>query len=160
MDQDSPQIRWVLRQDLQCIATIELDAFKFPKSDVELERYLKRRDCAGLVVACGDTIIGFILFEFTEDQLQIVDFAIVDDYRRRGIGTMVIDKLKKQMLGQIAVSKRSKIMVLVRETNLVAQLFFRKNGFKSGQVIRGHYRDEPEDAYLLYHDLGLQLQQV
>ncbi len=37
----------------------------------------------------------------------------------------------------------------MRESNLQAQLFFKKMGFKAVLVIRSHYDDTEEDAYVM-----------
>ncbi len=37
------------------------------------------------------------------------------------------------------------------ETNLAAQLFFRKAGFRAVSVLRSYYDDTPEDAYLMQY---------
>jgi ribosomal-protein-alanine N-acetyltransferase len=53
----------------------------------------------------------------------------------------LIDKLSQQ--------RRSEILLEVRERNLDAQLFFRNQSFRAISVLRGHYDDTEEDAYLL-----------
>ena len=40
-------------------------------------------------------------------------------------------------------------MLEVRESNLAAQLFFKKMGFKAVLVLRSHYDDTDEDAYVM-----------
>jgi ribosomal-protein-alanine N-acetyltransferase len=39
----------------------------------------------------------------------------------------------------------------VRETNLPAQLFFKKVGFRATTVLRSYYEDSPEDAYVMQY---------
>jgi ribosomal-protein-alanine N-acetyltransferase len=40
-------------------------------------------------------------------------------------------------------------MLEVRERNLDAQLFFKTQGFRAVSVLRHHYDDTEEDAYIL-----------
>ncbi|MCA9081140.1 MAG: ribosomal-protein-alanine N-acetyltransferase RimI, partial [Planctomycetaceae bacterium] len=44
---------------------------------------------------------------------------------------------------------RNEILLEVRERNLDAQLFFRNQGFRAISVLRCHYDDTEEDAYIL-----------
>jgi ribosomal-protein-alanine N-acetyltransferase len=44
---------------------------------------------------------------------------------------------------------RNKLSLEVRETNLDAQLFFRRLGFQAISVLRDFYEETPEDAYLM-----------
>ena len=44
--------------------------------------------------------------------------------------------------------------MLVRETNLPAQLFFHKQDFRAVRVLRGFYGDSGEDAFLMEYRFG------
>ena len=57
----------------------------------------------------------------------------------------LIDKLSQQ--------RRKEIVLEVRETNLSAQLFFSKQGFRAVNVLRSHYDDTAEDAYYMRYKL-------
>jgi ribosomal-protein-alanine N-acetyltransferase len=57
-----------------------------------------------------------------------------------------------KLVGKLSNQRRNRIALSVRETNLTAQLFFRVTGFRAVEVIREHYLDTGEDAYLMnYH---------
>ena len=56
-----------------------------------------------------------------------LNFAVHEDFRRRGVGGQMIGKL----IGKLSHQRRSRIMLEVRETNLPAQLFFRTLGFRA-----------------------------
>ena len=45
--------------------------------------------------------------------------------------------------------RRRWISLVVRETNLAAQLFFRAHGFRAVSILRHYYDETPEDAYLI-----------
>jgi ribosomal-protein-alanine N-acetyltransferase len=66
---------------------------------------------------------------------------------------MVAEHVGRQMLeklmGKLHPERRKCIMLEVRETNLAAQLFFRRFGFRAIRVLRGFYDDSAEDAYLM-----------
>ena len=56
-----------------------------------------------------------------------------------------VEKLKSKLSRQ----RRNRVVLEVRETNLDAQLFFRKQGFLALSVLRDFYEDTVEDAYLM-----------
>ena len=58
----------------------------------------------------------------------------------------LIDKLSQQ--------RRKEILLEVRETNLSAQLFFKEQGFRAVRVLRNHYDDTAEDAYVMRYRLS------
>ena len=43
------------------------------------------------------------------------------------------------------------------ETNLPAQLFFSKQGFRAVRVLRGYYEDSGEDAFLMQYRFAVKL---
>ena len=65
--------------------------------------------------------------------------------RMRGIGRQMAEKLASKLSSQ----RRTRITLEVRETNLPAQLFFKKVGFRATTVLRSYYEDSPEDAYVM-----------
>lgn len=44
---------------------------------------------------------------------------------------------------------RQEILLNIRESNLDGQLFFRKQEFRGRRVVREHYEDTGEDAYIM-----------
>ncbi len=59
----------------------------------------------------------------------------------------------EKLVGKLSQQRRDFITLEVRETNLDAQLFFRRQGFKAQEVLRDHYQDTCEDAYLMRYSL-------
>ena len=57
----------------------------------------------------------------------------------------LIDKLSQQ--------RRQEILLEVRESNLEAQLFFKAQDFRAVRVLRTHYDDTTEDAYVMRYRL-------
>jgi ribosomal-protein-alanine N-acetyltransferase len=41
------------------------------------------------------------------------------------------------------------VVLEVRETNLGAQIFYRRLGFRAQRVAKGFYRDRGEDGYIM-----------
>lgn len=138
-------IRWMIRRDMTEVLDIENSSFEFPWFEEDFIRCLRQRNCIGMVAEHDDRVVGFMIYELYKTKLHILNFAVSDDARRRGVGSQMAQKL----ISKLSHQRRTKILLEIRETNLDAQLFFRSNGFKAVSVLRDYYDDTPEDAYLL-----------
>lgn len=140
-------IRWMIRRDMPEILEIEKQSFEFPWNDNDFVRSLRQRNCIGMVAECDDRIVGFMIYELHKTRLHILNFAVHPDHRRNGIG----EKMTSKLVSKLSSQKRTRILLEVRETNLMAQVFFRKVGFRAISVLRDFYDDSVEDAYLMEH---------
>ena len=140
-------IRWMIRRDMPEVLAIEHASFEFPWSEEEFLRILRQRNCIGMVAEHGDRIVGFMIYELHKHRLNVLNFAVDPDYRRRGAGTQMMAKLA----GKLSSHRGTRIDLLVRERNLPAQLFCRAQGFRAAGVLREHYEDTGEDAYQMRH---------
>ena len=138
-------IRWMIRRDMAEVLAIEGQCFEFPWSEEDFIRCLRQRNCIGMVAEHNERVVGFMIYELHKSRLHILNFAVHEHHRRRGIGSQMVKKLS----GKLSPQRRSRIMLEIRETNLPAQLFFRALGFRAISVLRGFYDDTPEDAYLM-----------
>jgi ribosomal-protein-alanine N-acetyltransferase len=86
-----------------------------------------------------------MIYELHKNKLQVLDFAVHPEFRRMGVGHQMLQKL----VGKLSSHRRTRITLHVRETNLHAQLFYRIQGFRAMEVVREHYPDTGEDAYLM-----------
>ena len=68
---------------------------------------------------------------------------------KRLFNPQMIDKL----INKLSQQRRQEIGLEVRETNLTAQLFFHNQGFRAVRVLRNHYADSAEDAYIMQYRL-------
>ncbi len=138
-------IRWMIRRDMPEVLEIETGSFEFPWSEEDFIRCLRQRNCIGMVAEYDERVVGFMIYELHKNQLHILNFAVHPDFRRRGIGESMVQKL----IGKLSHQRRNRILLEVRETNLSAQLFFRRAGFRAVSVLRDFYDDTTEDAYLM-----------
>lgn len=140
-------IRWMIRRDMAEVLQIEDESFEFPWLEEDFIRCLRQRNCIGMVAEHDDRVAGFMIYELHKTRIHLLNFAVAEQMRRRGIGSQMVDKL----IAKLSVQRRSSILTEVRETNLGAQLFFRENGFRAVSVLRDFYEDTPEDAYLMQY---------
>ena len=138
-------IRWMIRRDMPEVLEIERHSFEFSWSEDDFIRCLRQRNCIGMVAEHEEQVVGFMIYELHKNRLHILNFAVHEDMRRRGVG----QQMAKKLIGKLSSQRRSRILLEVRETNLAAQLFFRDLGFRAISVLRDFYVDTIEDAYLM-----------
>lgn len=146
-DKSTTNIRWMIRRDMPAVIEIEQQSFEFPWSEDEFIRCLRQRNCIGMVAEQENNVCGFMIYELHKNRLHLLNFAVAENVRRKGIGSAMIDKLASKL----SSDRRNRIMLEVRETNLDAQIFFRERGFRAISVLRSFYEDSPEDAYLMQY---------
>lgn len=139
------QIRWMIRRDMAEVLQIERSSFEYHWTEADFLHCLRQRNCIGMVAEHGNRVVGFMIYELFKNRLHILNFAVAPEFRHRGIGNQMIAKLANKLSQQ----RREFITLEVRETNLSAQIFFREQGFQATQVLRDHYQDTSEDAYVM-----------
>jgi ribosomal-protein-alanine N-acetyltransferase len=143
-------IRWMIRRDMPAVQEIENLCFQFPWQEDDFIRCLRERNCIGMVAEYEEKIVGLMIYELHKNRLHILNFAVLPSMQNRNVGMAMIDEL----LGKLSFQRRNRIMLEVRESNLDAQLFFHRMGFKAVRVLKDFYDDSPEDAYLFQFDLA------
>jgi len=144
------QVRWLIRRDMDEVLAIENASFQFPWTEEEFLCCLRQRNCIGTVAETKFNVRGFMIYELSKHALRILNFAVSPDCRCQGVGTQMVQRL----LDKLEQQRRTTINLEVRETNVAAQLFFSKRGFRAVQVLRKHYGDTNEDAYLMRYRIG------
>jgi ribosomal-protein-alanine N-acetyltransferase len=139
------QIRWLIRRDMPDVLRIEQESFEFAWTEEDFLCCLRQRNCIGMVAEREHQIVGFMIYELHKSRLNILNFAVASELRRQGIGTQMIVRL----IDKLSQQRRKEILLEVRERNLSAQLFFRSQSFRAIRVLRGHYDDTAEDAYIM-----------
>lgn len=136
------QVRWLIRRDMVDVLRIERESYSRPWTDDDFLGHLKKRNCIGMVAEHNQTLVGFMVYDFNKGPLHILNFAVDPAFRRRSIGSQMMQRLVCKLSHQ----RRSELLIHVRETNLDAQLFFKRQGFRAVNVLTNHYDDISEDA--------------
>jgi ribosomal-protein-alanine N-acetyltransferase len=140
-------IRWMIRRDMAEVLQIEQNSFEFPWSEEDFLRCLRQRNCIGMVAEQNERVVGFMIYELHKDQLHVLNFSVSPEFRRREIGTQMVEKL----ISKLSDRRRRRIVLEVRETNLIAQMFFRRLGFRAVSLLKDYYEDTVEDAYVMHY---------
>ena len=143
------QIRWMIRRDMPEVLEIERQSFEFSWTEEDFLTCLRQRNCIGMVAERQERIVGFMIYELLKSQLHVLNFAVAPWARRQAVGSQMVEKL----VNKLSQQRRQEISLEVRETNLAAQLFFKNQGLAANSVLRGHYEDTDEDAYVMKFQL-------
>jgi len=89
-------------------------------------------------------VIGFGITSITEDNnIHIMSFGCHPEYRRKNIGTKILNKIKKK-------NKDKLITLYVQSENSVAIKFYKKNKFIEIEKVSNYYSDlEDNNAILM-----------
>lgn len=140
-------IRWLVSRDMEEVLDIEQESFEFPWTEGDYTRCLRSRNCIGMVAEYHDEVAGYMVYELAKNRIQLLNLATAKRFRRCGVATQMIAKL----IGKLSAQRRNRITFEIRETNLPAQLFFRSAGFRAMQILKNHYEEMQEDAYLMQY---------
>jgi len=143
------QIRLLIRRDMADVLRIEQESFEFPWAEEDFLGCLRQRNCIGMVAEHEQEIAGFMVYELHKSRLGILNFAVTPEARRKNVGYQMVTKL----IDKLSLQRRNELLLEIRETNLDGQLFFSWHGFKAVSILRNHYDDSTEDAYVMRYRL-------
>ncbi len=136
---------WLCRFHLPEVMEIERTSFDMPWTERELMRVLRGKKVVGrVVVGLDDAVRGFYVVDLQRRWIDLLNIAVHPDYRRRGIGTIMVENLASKIN---PLHPRLGVATNVSDKNLTGHLFFRALGFRATGVIQDAYDEIPGDAY-------------
>ena len=143
-------IRKMQKSDADRVYEIENQAFFEPWSKQSLIKDLKDNTFLNhYVLEEEGEILGFYIVSYILDEAEIFTIAIDNTYRRRGLGSKLLDHL-------IEKSKQrdvSKIWLEVSTKNTPALRLYEKYGFVKVGLRKNYYQKVGEDAYNMLKEL-------
>ena len=94
-------------------------------------------------------IAGYIVARETAGELHINNVAVRQEFRRRGIGATLLERV----LQEARRRKANAAFLEVRSGNHTAQALYVKNGFRPIATRSGYYSDPREDAVVMTLEL-------
>jgi ribosomal-protein-alanine N-acetyltransferase len=98
-----------------------------------------------IVYAPDERVIGYIILWHILDEVQINNFAIHPDFRRKGVGECVLSHI----LETVKKTGARDVFLEVRPSNTAACSLYEKLGFKVLGVRKDYYRSPEEDALIM-----------
>ena len=138
-------IQRMTRDDIEEIARLERLCFSDPWAKENFREELKHRFSVPLVVKSGQTIVGYMCLWRIEDEMEIANFAVSPEFRRRGIGRKMMERVHWEA-GERGVTS---LMLSVRESNLLAIKLYTGCGFVEVHRRKDYYRQPAEDAVVM-----------
>ncbi len=146
MSQPEYRVRWMIRRDMPEVMRIENQSFDDPWTTEQFIGCLRTRNVIGMVAELDDRVVGYMVYEFHKNRLHLKNFAVDFDFRRKGVGRAMVQKLISKLGNQ-----RDRLMLEVRESNLPGQLFFRSLGFRAEAIVDQPFDNCDEDGYLMVY---------
>lgn len=147
-------------QLMQCwhipeLLKIERQSFPVSSWDYQTFNYCQDRKKFISLVATHKTkhqqrVVGFVIFDKTNS--QVLYCAVVDGYRRLGIGKQMLEEMICKALKLKGEQIIRQIRLYVPERSLRAQFFFYAQGFRAIKVVHNHFVETKEDAYLMLYE--------
>lgn len=101
------------------------DAFFKMQFQMQVKAYrMQFPDADYYVVKLDETPIGRLIFEHGEREIRLIDVSLLAEFRNRGIGTRLLEKLKAEAAFDKVLSLR------VLKTNVQAKRFYERHGLR------------------------------
>jgi [ribosomal protein S18]-alanine N-acetyltransferase len=143
-------IRKMTVEDVPVAAQLDRMSFTLPWPEHAFYYEVKDNFAARCFVAEAEDrkVIGMVISWVILDELHIATIAVHPDYRRQGIGELILTKALQD--GREAGTEHA--LLEVRAGNAAAQSLYRKFGFKAVGKRPKYYKDNGEDAILMNLD--------
>ncbi len=109
-----------------------------------IKDYINAKETFSVFIVEKNDRIGFIILWESGENGQIFDFGIIDEFRRKGYGKLLLNFA-------INYFKKNNVKIIsleVREDNLAAIKLYESHGFIKQRVISKYYKDCDAFFYL------------
>jgi [ribosomal protein S18]-alanine N-acetyltransferase len=141
-------VRPLKRRDLPDVLAIERASFASPWRETDFDATLRLKHVFGLAAEIEGELCGYLLGETEGRRILVLNLCVEHGARRRGIATALIRAVTRQL------RTGHRLVTIVGERNLAAQLFYRSQGFRAVTILRRLYDGTHDDAYLFEHRSG------
>ena len=144
------ELRRLELRDLSAIEDIERVSYPTPWSRSMFAGELAKPSsiCVGAFDSDDGSLVGYIIISRYVDAWHIMNIAVAPEHQRRGIATMLLDRLFELT----ADDGQRGYTLEVRVSNEGAIKLYERVGFRPRGVRRGYYTDNREDALIMWKD--------
>ena len=144
------ELRPLQLRDLNAIERIERASYPTPWSRSMFASEIAKPSsiCLGAFELDSDDLVGYLVISRYVDAWHVMNVAVAPGNRRRGIATMLLERLFEVTAGH----GRRGYTLEVRVSNGEAIALYERLGFKPRGVRRGYYTDNREDALIMWKD--------
>ena len=132
--------------DLKSLLVIENNTNPSPWTEKQMQSSFDVGHHSFLCEDNNDNVIGFVIYVAIEQEVHLLNIAVENNYQRKGIGSILINHLKKQ----VQAMGINLITLEVRVSNTNAISFYKKHNFIEDAIRANYYsKPKPEDALLM-----------
>jgi len=143
------ELRRIEPRDLDAVDEIERASYPTPWSHAMFVAELRKPSSLALgAYSAEGELVGYAFVSRFVDAWHVMNVAVATDYRRRGIATILLERLFEMT----ATDPRSGYTLEVRVSNLGAIRLYERLGFESRGIRRGYYTDNREDALIMWRE--------
>ena len=146
---DKIVIQKMSKEDVDQVVRLEKICFSDPWSKETFMEELQLKVAIPFIVKLEEKVVGYTCLWHLDDQLEVANFAVSPDHRRKGIG----EKLIKRILLEAKERGCKNIVLSVRESNKAAINLYTKFGFAEVGRRKKYYRLPIEDALTMLKTL-------
>ena len=142
----TPLIRRMTLEDIPAVHEIDMLSFSLPWPERSFRFELTGNPVSrGWVAEMDGKIAAMLVLWFIVDEAHIATIAVHPDFRRQGIGEMIL----LHALRGVREEGARRAFLEVRVGNVAAQVMYKKYGFEVAGVRPRYYKDNNEDALLM-----------
>lgn len=136
--------------DIPEIADVEEKCIPGGWSEKGLLDWLKNENTVIFKAVLDDEIIGFANASWVLDEGELLNIAVVENYRNMGIAKELFNYLEKYLKDR----KVEKIFLEVRKKNIPAINFYEKHGFIKNGLRKDYYKNPADNGVLMMKNIG------
>ena len=127
---------------VSAVAELEKQNFSEPWSENSVRGELTNSLALWLVALEGDTVVGYVGSQTVLGEADMMNIAVADSHRRRGIARMLVRALIERLDANM-------LTLEVRASNAPAIALYQSEGFARIGLRKNYYRKPKEDALIL-----------
>ena len=124
------------------VAELEKQNFSEPWPDIAVRGELTNKLSLWLVAQEDGAVVGYVGSQTVLQEADMMNIAVADTHRRRGIARMLVEELIRQL-------DAYQLTLEVRASNAPAIALYEALGFHQVGLRRNYYRNPKEDALIL-----------
>ena len=140
------RLRRLAYSDLPAVLAIERRSFQTPWSLAMFVLELSKPSGICLAATIDDRIVGYLVCSRYDRVWHLMNVAVTPERRRRGVASRLISQLLADTDAELPFTLE------VRVSNRDAIAMYEKLGFRSAGVRPRYYRDNGEDALIMWLD--------